>query len=223
VSGGDLARPQHRQEDAVTHPAPDPEYLGPAAHTSYGHNKPIGRIVIHATVSPCIPGGAAAIAAYFRSPRAGGSAHYVVDPADVVQVVFDDTIAWHAPPNQHSLGIEMCDFPSSTALDHWETDPENAQHGTRKSPLRWLEKNHRQMLRRTAHLTAQLCLAYGVPVKFLSAEQLRAGEHGITTHANVTKAFAESTHWDPGVWPKRAFMREVRRQVAKLTAEGALS
>jgi hypothetical protein len=196
----------------VNHPAPEPEYLGPAAHTSPGHNKPITRIVIHCTVSPCVPGGARSIAAYFRSPGAGGSAHYIVDPGEVVQAVYDDVIAWHAPPNPHSLGIEMCDYPSSTALDHWETNPGGDHHGSRKNPLRWLEPNHRRMLRRTAKLTAQLCLAYGVPVRFLSPEQLRAGEHGITTHANVSQAFGESTHWDPGVWPKRAFMREARRQ-----------
>jgi hypothetical protein len=208
----------------MNHPAPSPEYLGPAAHTSHGHNKPISRIVIHSTVSPCVPGGAKAIAAYFRSPKAGGSAHYVVDPGEVVQVVFDDTIAWHAPPNQHSLGIEMCDMPSSLSLDHWKGElaatSNDPQHGRRRNPLRWLEPNHRKMLRHTARLTAQLCLAYAVPVRFLTADQLRAGEHGITTHANVSKAFHESTHWDPGVWPKRTFMREVRRQVAALTETG---
>lgn len=200
----------------MKHPAPSPRYEGPAAHTSAGSNKPILRIVIHATVSPCVPGGAQSIAEYFRSPKAGGSAHYVVDPDEVVQVVYDGVVAWHAPPNPHSLGIEMCDMPSSTSLDHWKSsDP---QHATRKNPLRWLEKNHRRMLRRTARLTAELCLAYDVPPRFLSPAQLQAGQHGITTHANVSQAFHESTHWDPGVWPKRAFMREVRRQIAKATA-----
>jgi hypothetical protein len=55
-----------------------------------------------------------------------------------------------------------------------------------------------------------------VPVRFLSAQQLLAGEHGITTHANVTQAFHQSTHWDPGLWPKRAFMRQVRAFVDEL-------
>jgi len=196
-------------------PAPSPIYLGPAAHDSGPGNKPISRIVIHSTVSPCVPGGARAIADYFRSPKANGSAHYVVDPSEVVQVVLDDTIAWHAPPNPHSLGIEMCDYPSSTSLDHWQAAGD-VQHSTRKNPLRWLEKNHRQMLRRTARLTARLCLAYNVPARFLTADQLLAGEHGITTHANVTQAFHQSTHWDPGLWPKRAFMRQVRSFVDEL-------
>src|SRR5690349_17271161 len=91
--------------------APAPPYLGPAAHTSEGDNRPINRIVIHSTVSPCEPGGARKIAAYFRGRGSGGSAHYVVDPGEVVQVVYDGVIAWHAPPNAHSLGIEMCDIP----------------------------------------------------------------------------------------------------------------
>jgi hypothetical protein len=214
VSGGDQLRPQ---EAFVTpHPAPRPPYLGPAAHDSGRGNKPISRIVIHSTVSPCVPGGARAIADYFRSPKAGGSAHYVVDPGEVVQVVLDDTVAWHAPPNEHSLGIEMCDYPSSTSLTHWEAAAGDVQHSARKSPLRWIEKNHRQMLRRTARLTAELCLAYGVPPRFLTAQQLLSGEHGVTTHANVTQAFHQSTHWDPGLWPKRAFMRQVRAFVDEL-------
>lgn len=201
----------------MTRPAPSPIYLGPAAHDSGPGNKPIHRIVIHSTVSPCVPGGARAIAEYFRSPSAGGSAHYVVDPSEVVQVVLDGTIAWHAPPNDHSLGIEMCDYPSSLSLDHWKgKTPDEIEHGTRKNPLRHLEANHRKMLRRTAKLTAQLCLAYGVPVRFLTAAQLVAGEHGVTTHAEVSRAFHQSTHWDPGLWPKRAFMRQVRTFVDQL-------
>src|SRR5690242_9963958 len=119
-------------------PAPAPPYLGPASHHGDDDNKPIRRIVLHSTVSPCVPGGARAIAGYFRSPTAGGSAHYVVDPAEVVQVVYDSTVAYHAPPNQHSLGIEMCDMPDA------------------KSKLRWRDQRHRAMLDRVAHLTAQL-------------------------------------------------------------------
>lgn len=200
-------------------PAPSPIYLGPAAHDSGPGNKPIRRVVIHSTVSPCVPGGARAIANYFRSAGSRGSAHYVVDPSEIVQVVYDGTIAWHAPPNDHSIGIEMCDYPSSLSLDHWEgKDPGDVEHGTRTNPLRHLEPNHRKMLRRTAKLTAQLCLAYGLPVRFLSPDQLLAGERGITTHANVSKAFHESTHWDPGLWPKRAFMRQVRQFTEQLGA-----
>lgn len=177
---------------------PAPPYRGPAAHDSGPGNKPINRIVIHSTVSPCEPGGAEAIATYFRHPEAGGSAHYVVDPKTTLQVVYDSVIAWHAPPNAHSLGIEMCDFPS--------TVPNG----------RWLNPSHRAMLTRVIRLTAQLCGAYDVPPVWLTVEALRAGKHGITSHANVSQAFHQSTHWDPGVFPRRRFIRGVYRELSAL-------
>lgn len=177
----------------MTTKPPAPPYLGPAAHHGEADNKPIRRIVVHSTVSHCVPGGARAIAGFFRSPTAGGSAHYVVDPEEVVQVVYDSVTAYHAPPNQHSLGIEMCDMPTAA------------------SSARWRDPNHQAMLELVAQLTAQLAVAYGVPIRYRSARQLRAGAHGITTHNEVSHAFGQSTHWDPGSWPRRRFMRKVRK------------
>ena len=184
------------------HRAPAPPYLGPAAHTSSGNNKPINRIVLHSTVSACAPGGAREIAAYFRSQGSGGSAHYVVDPAETVQVVYDGVIAWHAPPNAHSLGVEMCDMPVA------------------KDKSRWDSKNHQLMLERVVELVASLCLAYDVPPRFVGALGLKLGRRGITTHANVSKAFRQSTHWDPGAWPRRKFMRALRAEVKRQRRAG---
>lgn len=178
--------------------APSPIYLGPAAHTSGPGNKPIKRIVIHSTVSPCEPGGARKIAAYFKTEASGGSAHYVVDPNEVVQCVYDDVIAWHAPPNEHSLGVEMCDTPSST------------------SSARWLLPNQIKLLNRTARLVARLCVTYDVPPVFLSPLSVKTGHHGITTHNNVSEAFGQSTHWDPGKWPKNAFMVLVNQNYKRI-------
>lgn len=204
--------------------APSPKYLGPAAHTSTGANKPIHRIVIHSTVSPCQPGGAEDIARYFRSTASGGSAHYVVDPATEVQVVFDSVIAWHAPgadwsatshpepESIHSLGIEMCDIPGPVPNDK----PGTARFKAAKRAWRWTLPNQRKLLDRTAHLAAQLCAAYDVPVQFLDIAELKAGKDGITTHNNVSQAYHRSTHWDPGFWPQRRFMKKVRRYHAAL-------
>jgi len=191
---------------------PAPAYRGPAAHTTPGHNKPIHRIVIHSTVSPCVEGGAEMIARYFKSEGAGGSAHYVVDPAETVQVVYDDVIAWHAPPNSNSLGIEMCDVPGPVPGD---SRTSAALKAARKA-WRWNRLAQRQMLHNTAELTAQLCLAYDVPIVFLSPADLAAGKHGITTHNNVSSAWHQSTHWDPGFWPRRKFMRLVREAAKEL-------
>lgn len=201
----------------MTFPAPAPPYLGPPFRYSSGSNKPIWRIVIHSTVSRCEPGGARAIAAYFRSNSAAGSAHYVIDPAEVVQSAYDSVIAWHAPPNQHSLGNEMCDIPGPVPDD----PPGSARWKALRRAWRWVLPNQQRMLRRTAELTAQQALAYDVPIVFLKPDELLQGRHGITTHANVSKAFHQSTHWDPGWWPRRRFMRLVRKYARQIEREAA--
>jgi hypothetical protein len=211
------ARPQSQSyrtpEVPVKIKPPAPRYLGPAAHTMGSDNKPISRVVIHSTVSACKPGGAESIAAYFRSEAAGGSAHYVVDPAEIVQVVYDGVIAEHAPPNAHSIGIEMCDTPGPVPGD----TRGSAAWKSARNAWRWTRPEQKAMLDRTAELTARLCLAFEVPIRFVTARGLSAGQHGITTHAEVSAAFKQSTHWDPGFWPRRRFVRLVKRHAKRIT------
>lgn len=196
-------------------PPPDPPYEGPAAHVSPGNNLPATRVVIHSTVSPCVPGGRHDIARYFKSPTSGGSAHYVTDPVDVVQVVGDSHIAWHAPPNPHSFGIEMCDIPGPLPGDHYV----KALWRAAKRTWRWRRPNQQAMLHVTAQLTAQLCACYHIPPRWCTVRKLRAGGHGVTSHNNVSRAWHESTHWDPGFWPRRRFMRLVVRYHRELLQE----
>lgn len=183
---------------------PSPPYLGPAAHDSGPGNRPISRIVIHCTVSPCVPGQARRTAEWFRNPASGGSAHYVVDPAEVVQVVYDGVIAWHAPPNPHSIGVELCDALVSPAWD-------------RAHRNRWTDRNHTRMLRRAARIVARLALAYDVPIERLDETDLKAGRRGLCGHVDVSRAFGQSSHWDPGPafpWPE--FLRLVHKRAAKM-------
>lgn len=182
-----------------TFPPPTPPYVGPAAHTSAGSNYPITRIVIHGTVSPCVKGGARATAAYFGNQSAGGSAHYIVDPGEAVQDVYDAVIAWHAPPNQGSIGVELCDP---------ETGPAS----------RWDDAAHTAMLKRAAALVAGLCLAYDVPVRKIGPKSLLAGKHGICGHVDVSNAWHQSDHTDPRDFPWAKFMRMVRDERDKQTA-----
>lgn len=190
----------------MTYPAPSPEYVGPAYRKSPGENKPIDRIVLHGTVSPTVAGGARSIARYFKSAQARGSAHYVVDPDETLQTAHDSTICWHAPPNQHSIGIEMCDMVGDKA--------------GRPLPLsRWDDKPHRAMLARTARLTAELCLAYDVPVRMVGPRELRNGVKGICDHDDVSDAFGQSSHWDLGNFPRRRFLALVRAEVAEIRGE----
>jgi hypothetical protein len=164
-------------------------------------NLPIRRIVLHSTVSACVAGGARAVARYFDTPAAGGSAQYAVDPGEVVQIVGDSHVAEHAPPNPGSIGVEMCDMPTTV----------NAN--------RWNDVEHRAMLKLTARLVAELCLAYDVRPYFVGRLGLKMGRSGVTTHNMVSLAFGQSSHWDPGAWPRMAFMREVRRQVRIIRKE----
>jgi hypothetical protein len=166
----------------------------------------VTRIVIHGTVSPCRDGQARATAAYFQTVKRSASAHYVVDPGEAVQSAWDSVICWHAPPNRHSIGVEMCDIPGPVPGDRVSA----ARRKALRRVWRWRNDNQVAMLRRTARLVAELCAAYGVPPVFVDAAALRKGRRGITTHAQVSKAFRQSTHWDPGWWPRRRFMRWVR-------------
>ncbi|MBA5746595.1 N-acetylmuramoyl-L-alanine amidase CwlA [Aerococcus sp. 150760007-1] len=90
---------------------------------------------------------------YFKSVYRGASAHYFVDPNNIIQVVEDDTPGWHVgdgyrtgkgayngyhgygATNNNSIGIEMCQ-DTSTGKDvwHWEFDPETIKRA------KWLTK-----------------------------------------------------------------------------------
>lgn len=184
---------------------PSPVYLGPARRSSSGSNKPIKRIVMHGTVSPTVRGQARATAAYFRGTSAGGSAHYVVDPGEVVQVAYDSVIAWHAPPNSNSLGVELCDWVGKDG---------------KALPLsRWEGADHKAMLKLAARLVAELCLAYDVPPLMLGPGDLKAGRRGICEHSDVSEAFRQSSHWDCGNFPRKYFERLVQAEVKALRTD----
>jgi hypothetical protein len=186
----------------VTYPPPTPPVVGghPANHSGRG-NHPIRRVVIHSAVMDCRPGAARTLAGWNRDGTTGGSWHYATDPDETIQCSYDSYVCWHAPPNSQSIGIEMADRPSM-------------------NPARWLLPRQRRMLHRTARLTAELCLAYDLPLVWLEPVQLAAGRRGITSHDNVSDTWRQSSHWDPGAWPRRKFMRLVRHYAAKLEAAG---
>lgn len=176
---------------------PAPEYLGPARFVGGRQElNPLRRIVIHCTVSPCERGGARNVARYFRdSVTRPSSAHYIVDPGEVVQVVGDHTVAFHAPPNTDTIGVELCDMQGGPIA-------------------RWEDANHRAMLQRAAELVAELCLAYDVPRRRLGHLRLRAGQRGITGHVDVSRAWGQTNHSDPGDgFPWATFMNLVRAEV----------
>jgi N-acetyl-anhydromuramyl-L-alanine amidase AmpD len=110
------------------------------------------------------------------------SAGYVVDADSVCQCVADMQIAYHCghTGNQRGIGIELCGLANQT----------DAQ---------WHDDVSLKTLGIAAKLVADLCRRYTLPVHFVNAAGLRAGASGITTHAEVSAAWHESNHSDPGI------------------------
>lgn len=150
-----------------------------AYHTSGGSNFPVTRVVIHDEEYPVSDTSAEAIARYFASSDAGGSAHYCVDANSEQHCVADGVIAWHAPPNQGSIGIEQ-DGYARFSYNDWQTPGSQAT------------------MRRAAWRTNELCDRFGVPKVWLSVQDLLNGAHGVTSHNNVSQAWHQSDHNDPG-------------------------
>lgn len=173
----------------------EPPITIPAYHVSAGQNEPITRVVIHAT-SPGMKGTAASAkgmatstAWYFAEARSGGSAHYVEDGTVEEHCVADAAIAQHAPPNLHSIGVEICGETTYTYAQ-WT------------SPEVW------PCVLRAQTRAQEVCHRFGVPWVRLTVADLLAGHHGVCGHVDVTNAWHLTDHTDPGPnFPWSEFMR----------------
>lgn len=163
---------------------------GSRRHMS-GPNGTVNRIVIHATCSGTHAGGAMQNAHYFQQDTAGGLAHYVVDPGQIVQCCKEDTACWHAPPNPGSIGIEL-------------TDPQTG------AASRWQSAEDESMLLLAAKLVREIAARHQIPLVRLSSHDLQTGRRGICGHVDVSQAYGQSTHTDPGAdFPWAHFMQLV--------------
>ena len=135
-------------------------------------------------------------ARYFTLPESGGSAHLCVDDAICFRCLDNKDIAEGAPgANTNGFHIEQAGF-------------------ARWSAVVW--RSHYRTLHRAAYKTAFHCHVFKLPPVFVFAAGLQQNEKGVTTHAQVSKAF-RGTHTDPGpLWPRRYFMRLVRQYHAQL-------
>lgn len=147
-------------------------------------NEPIRRIVMHGTVSACRAGQALVVARMFATTTRDASTQYVHDPSMSVQCVPENVVAYGAPPNTGALHHELC-------------DPQ-PQHPTAAQRARWADADHQAMLRRAAVVVAMDCTRHKLPVRKLSAADLRRGALGITDHASVSAAWHQTDHVDPG-------------------------
>lgn len=185
--------------DAVPPPV---QHTGPipfiaAQHLTPVTDRPIDLVVLHSTEGSEVGGAARGVALWFagktKYPAPQSSAHYVTDNAVIVQCVREGDVAWHAPgANHNGIGIEQVGF-------------------AKQSPADWNDPYSAAELGLSAGLCAGICARHKIPVVFVNAAGLLRGERGITTHAEVTKAFRASTHTDPGVhFPMDAYLARVR-------------
>lgn len=182
------------------------KYVQAAKHG--GSQSRVDRIVIHGTVSPCVRGGARSVARYFQSRAAGGSAHYIVDPGEIIACLREGIIGYHAPPNTGSIGVELCD----------------PQKG---SSSRWRDDNHEAMLELAARLVRQIAARWNVPLRRLTVAEVKAGKRGICGHVDISKAFGQTDHVDPGsAFPWDHFMDLVdgveREEPVKVVYKGGI-
>lgn len=150
-------------------------------YTPHQGLRQIDLIVLHSMESGEKPDTAENVAAWFAGETAPqASAHYCVDNDSIVQCVKDQDIAWAAPgANRNGIHIEHAGKASQSAEE-------------------WNDEYSRNVIVMSAGLSSILCKKYDIPVRFLTAEDLVRNGRGITTHAEVSKAFHQSDHWDPG-------------------------
>ena len=159
-------------------------------HTS---GRQVDVVVIHTMEMDEKGDTAESCAHYFSQPSAQVSAHYCVDDNSVVQCVKEEDIAWHAPgANHNGIGVEHAGRAAQTGRD-------------------WGDPYSTSMLALSAALVGGVCARHKIPVVWLQPADLVAGKRGITSHANVSKAFKRGSHWDPGDgFPIEKYLAAVR-------------
>lgn len=152
-----------------------------ARHFTPGPRYSIRWIVIHTAECAESKNAAEALQTWCAGPNAPrASWHYAVDADSVTQSVLERDVAWHAPgANRYGIGIEHAGRARQQASD-------------------WSDEYSQTMLRRSAMLVRIICTRWDIPVVRIGADELKQGARGICGHADVSRAFGKSTHWDPG-------------------------
>src|SRR4029078_9385223 len=76
----------------------------------------------------------------------------------------------------------------------------------------WEDAYSTGVLGHASVLVADVCRRRRIPTRWLTPEDLLAGRRGITGHAEVSKAYRKSDHWDPGPgFPVESFLDRVRQ------------
>lgn len=164
----------------------------PTPNQTVTNGRRVDLILIHTMEFPEKGDAAEDVAKFFARPATKASAHFCIDSDSAVQCVNLKDVAWAAPGANHD-GVQL----------------EHAGFA-RQSPADWDDMYSRKMLARSAKIAASVVTEYDLPVTFLRAPDLAAGRRGISTHAEVSKAFRLSDHTDPGVgFPIQRYLAQI--------------
>lgn len=163
------------------------------AHPGNYHRGRLGGIrviVIHSGETGEGNTAAEGMGSWFANPAARASAHKGVDPDSICTYVPDASTAWAAPgANADGLQLELAGRAGQTTAQ-------------------WDDTASRAILANGATVVREWCAQHGIPARWLTDAQLRDGKtRGLVTHAQVSRVFKLSSHWDPGPnFPAAAFL-----------------
>ena len=146
-------------------------------------------LIVHSLEAPARRGLAWDLAAGWLK-GAGVSPHAMTDPGETVETCPESTVGYHCGNgNQYGIGFEVTGYAAWT-LEQWTTGDAWAA------------------LRLDAKRLAESATRLNIPLRWLSLNQIRNGERGVCTHADITLTYGGTTHTDPGrSFPFEAFMR----------------
>lgn len=177
-----------------------------ARHFTPGRTKKIRLGVVHSTESLAT---AEATQGYFGTTDRKASAHVTHDYDSSAGSVHLTDTAWAA------VGAN--------------SDGAHAEHRGKAawSRAQWLDKRlpkdggtggYATLMRSAAWMARYVCHQYGVPARWLTPEQIKAGVAGLCTHADISKAYPGTGHYDPGVgFPKDVYLTLVQHALANIT------
>jgi len=150
-------------------------------------------VVIHSLEAPAVDGMAYSLATgWIQTSQV--SPHAITDPSETVDLLDDVTVGWHCGNgNQVSQGDEHTGYAA------WTRE-------------QWLAPKAFAALRLGAKRVAARCKRYNIPIRWLSIQQIRNGEKGLCSHADIAVALGGSTHTDPGRgFPYDLFIKMVQQ------------
>jgi N-acetyl-anhydromuramyl-L-alanine amidase AmpD len=167
-----------------------------AKHFTAGRGTHTPRIIVlHTMETPESAGRAKQVATWFGGATAPqASAHYCVDPTDIIQCVKNEDTAWAVDDsdlNQQSISIELAGSASQTVAQ-------------------WHDAYSVNEFAKLIALSKDLAKQYGIPPVRLTAAQILDGKtKGYAYHADITAAKKiAGGHTDPGVnFPIAEFLK----------------